>query len=48
MWQAVLRGQESYKGSVKEQENQGQDVKQECRKSSREKAKSSNARLWGG
>ena len=27
MWQAVLRGQEPYMGSVKEQENQSQDVK---------------------
>ena len=43
MWQAVLRGQEPYKGSVKEQENQSQDVKQECRKSRREKAKSNDA-----
>ncbi|WP_262508289.1 hypothetical protein [Winogradskyella epiphytica] len=43
MWQAVLRGQEPYTGSVKEQENQSQDVKQECRKSCREKAKSSDA-----
>ncbi len=48
MWQAVLRGQEPYSGSVKEQENQSQDVKQECRKSCREKAKSSDAWLWGG
>ena len=48
MWQAVLRGQEPYTGSVKEQENQSQDVKQECRKSCREKAKSSDAWLWGG
>lgn len=48
MWQAVLRGQEPYTGSVKEQENQSQDVKRECRKSRREKAKSSKARLWGG
>ena len=43
MWQAVLRGQEPYMGSVKEQENQSQDVKRECRKSFKEKAKSSNA-----
>jgi len=43
MWQAVLRGQEPYMGSVKEQENQNQDVKQECRRSRREKAKSSDA-----
>lgn len=43
MWQAVLRGQEPYTGSVKEQENQGQDVKRECRKSFKEKAKSSEA-----
>lgn len=43
MWQAVLRGQEPYTGSVKEQENQSRDVKRECQKSRREKAKSSNA-----
>jgi len=43
MWQAVLRGQEAYPGSLKEQENQSKDVKRECRKSRREKAKSSEA-----
>ena len=48
MWQAVLRGQEPYMGSVKEQENQNRNVKPNERKSIVEKHKSSEVLFWGG
>jgi len=48
MWQAVLRGQEPYMGSVKEQENQSRNAKQKERESPREKLKSSKVLFWGG
>ena len=48
MWYAVLRGQEPYIGSVKEQENQDRNVKQKELESPREKLESSNVLFWDG
>jgi len=48
IWYAVLRGQEQYIGSVKEQENQDRNVKPKERESLREKLESSNILFWGG
>lgn len=48
MWYAVLRGQEPYIGSVKEQENQDRNGKRKERETHREKLESSKVLSWDG
>jgi len=48
MWLAVFRGQESYMGSVEEQENRDRNTKQKWRKPSKGESESSEVLFRGG